>query len=152
MTEDIKQVVIPGKDGKPIIQLEWVKGELYPYHLEMGVGEYNITVRSDGEKTEKIVVVELMLDKRRTVVEGETNKEVGMLNLQDGVKYGVYIGGKDISHRRRPDCVIEGNARHALCPLGCIEVCGGPCPPGYYYKGPCGTCSYSMVLMCCCKA
>lgn len=149
MTKDIKQVAIHSKDGKPTIQLEWVKEELYPYHLEMGVGECNIIVRSEGEETEKIVVVELMPDNRRIVVEGETNKEVGVLNLRDGVRYGVYIGMKDISHRRRPDCVIEGKARYIHC--SCIEVCGRPCPKGYYYKGPCGTCSYSLVLKCCCK-
>lgn len=150
MTKDIKQAAIHSKDGKPTIQLEWVKEELYPYHLEMGVGECNIIVRSEGEKTEKIVVVELMPDNRRIVVEGETNKEVGVLNLRDGFRYGVYIGRKDISHHRRPDCVIEGKARYILCPLGCIVVHGGPCPQGYYKKGWCGA-SDGLALVCCCK-
>lgn len=149
MNKDIKHVVISGEDGRPTIQLEWVKNELYPYHLEIGVGEYNIVVRSDGENREKIVVVELMHDNRQIVVEDKTNKEIGVLNLRDGVKYGIYIGGKDISHRKQPDGVIEGTARYGIC--HCITVCGGPCPGGYYYQGPCGTCSYSLTLMCCCR-
>ncbi len=148
MSDEKRVVVSTGEEGVPTIQLRLEDGELFPYHLELGVQEYNLLVSCDNKTNQKVIVTDLKGD-RASLFAGEMNEKIGPFLLNDGMKYGVYVGDNDVSVRRRPDCVIEGNAKYNIC--HCIEVCGGPCPPGYYYKGPAGTCSYSLVLMCCCK-
>jgi len=150
MRDESSVVVSSGEKGIPTIQLALKNGECFPYHLELGVQEYNLKVTCDSKKHEKVIITELV-GERVPLLTSRTNKEIGPLLLHDGMKYGIYIGDKKISVFRRPDCIIEGNAKYIICPVSCIKVCGGPCPPGYYYKGRCGTCSFSLGLCCCCK-
>ena len=150
MNDKNRVVVSPGEKDIPTIQLRLEDGDCFPYHLELGVQEYNLKVTSDNKEHEKVIITEL-IGERAPLLTSKTNEEIGPFLLHDGMKYGIYIGDKEVSVFRRPDCVIEGNAKYILCPASCIKVCGGPCPPGYYYKGSCGTCSISLVLCCCCK-
>lgn len=150
MNDENRIVVSAGEKDIQTIRLNIEDGECFPYHLELGVQEYNIKVSSKDDDLRKVIITEL-IGERISLITSKTNEEIGPLSLHDGMKYGIYIGDKDVSVFRRPDCVIEGNAKYIICPYSCIKVCGGPCPPGYYYKGPCGTCSYSLTLMCCCR-
>lgn len=151
MDEAIAQAIIHREDEASLIQFEWVNGELFPYHLEISEGEYTVTVDSDQEET--VIVVELDPDNWKIIAKGKTKDEVGKILLHDRAKYGIYVGRKDVTQGTRPDSIVEGNARFIPggCSIGCIKVCTGPCPPGYYNAGPCGTCGYGSYLLCCCK-
>ncbi len=149
MTGENRTIVSARDEGYPTIEFNYENGELFPYHLELGLDEYYITVGCSEKIDGKVLVSDLKGD-RTAKIAGELNEEIGPFQLYEGTQLGIFITNQDISIKTRPDCVIEGNAKYVLC-SGCIKVCGGPCPPGYYYKGPAGTCSYSLVLMCCCR-
>ncbi len=150
MTDDTCIVVLLEEREFPIIQLSIKEGQCFPYHLELAAQQYYIKVL--GEKNEQTVIaVTELRNERIPLITGRNDEEIGPLALHDGMKYGVYIGENTPSVYRRPDCIIEGNAKYIMCGKPCIQVCGGPCPPGYYYRGTCGTCSYSLGVACCCK-
>jgi hypothetical protein len=43
--------------------------------------------------------------------------------------------------------------RFVTCGGGGFEMCGGPCPPGSWMKGPTGSpgCGVGMAMVCCCR-
>ena len=143
-------VIQPGKDGTNTIVLRCMEGKCPTCPLQLTPGKYGLMVTGIERKGVQVVVAELKNERGKEVFRGEPDSELGPINLKEGVSYGVYIGKKDVSSAKSADCLIA-TVRIIPCPPGCIRVCGGPCPPGYYYKGLCGYCDGSMGVLCCCR-
>ena len=93
-------IVKRGINGKPTIQLFWKEKELHPWHLVLHEGEYYLIVNSD--KFEKVTLIKWPpVDQH--IIESETNKEMGPIQLGGGIKIVVYIGDEkaDLTQTRK---------------------------------------------------